>query len=67
MNEIVAKTNRINEMTGFIEAMSIPKLMIRVEALENKATTTDCFKRRDSSTGFVVRMEEHIENLDNVQ
>jgi len=65
MNEIVAKADRIDEMTGQIEAILVRKLMVRVEALENKVMTTDCFEHGDSSLGSVTQMEECIKNLDN--
>ena len=67
MNEIIAKADRINEMTSHLEEMFVCELMIRVEALEDKATTTGSFKHRDSSTAFAARMEESIEGLNNAQ
>ena len=36
MNEIVAKGDRIDEMVGHLETMSIRELMVRVKALEVK-------------------------------
>ncbi|XP_022981546.1 uncharacterized protein LOC111480631 [Cucurbita maxima] len=68
MNEIAIKADKINEMTGRLEAMSVRELMIRVETLEEKAATVGGFEYGDSSTGFVARMEERIEDLkDNQQ
>ena len=65
MNEIVAKADRIDEMAGRIEAILVHKLMVRVEALENKPITVDCFEHGDSSMGSVAQMEKCIKNLDN--
>ena len=67
MNEIAAKASRINEMASGLEAMPARELMIKVEALEDKATSVGGFKRRDSSIGSVAQMEEWVEGLDNAQ
>lgn len=47
--------------------MSIRELMVRVEVLEDKATTVGDFECGDSSMGSVVQMEERIEGLENAQ
>ena len=54
-------------MVGRLEVILFHELMATVEPLEEKATTTGGFKHRDSSTGFVARMEEHIKSLENSQ
>ena len=67
MNEIAAKADKIDKMAGRLEAMSFRKLMIRVEALENKVITPGSFECRDCSTGSVARMEERVEGLNKAQ
>ena len=67
MNEIAAKADRMDEMASCLEAMPVCKLMNMVEVLEDKATTVGGFESRDSSTGSIVRVEEHVEGLNNVQ
>ena len=67
MNEIIAKVNMIEEMVGHLEAMSVSKLMVRVKALKDKATTVGGFEREDSLLGSIARMEKHIKCLENAQ
>lgn len=67
MNEIAIKAYRLNEMTDRLEAMPTHELIIRVETLENKATTDGDFKCRDSSTGSVAQMEAQVEGLNKAQ
>ena len=67
MNEIVVKAAKIDEMASRLETMLVHELMMRVEVLEDKATTTGGFERRDSSTSSVTRMEERIKGLDKTQ
>ena len=53
MNGIAAKADIINEMAGRLEAMFVRELMIRVEALEDKATTAGGYECGDNSMCFV--------------
>lgn len=66
-NEIAAKANRIDEMVGRLETMPVHELLVKLDALEDKATISSGFEHSDSSMDFVTLMEEHIEGLDNAQ
>ena len=67
MNEMSTKADMFNEMARHLKTMSILELMIRVEALKDKATRASIFERGDCSTGSVARTEERVEGLDNAQ
>ena len=67
MNKISTKVDKIDKMAGRLEAMSVHELMVRDEALEDKATTVVGFEREDSSLGSIAQMKECIKGLDSAQ
>lgn len=53
MNEIATKADKIDEIVGYLEAMSIRELMLRVESIEEKAITVGGFEHEDNLTSYI--------------
>ena len=65
MSEIDVKVNRIDELADRLETMPVCELMVRIEALEDKAITSGGFENGDSSTSTIVLVKKCIEGFDN--
>ncbi|KAA0062679.1 senescence-specific cysteine protease sag39 [Cucumis melo var. makuwa] len=67
LEEISEKTDRVNAVANRVEGLPIQELFARVDTLEVTVGRTGNYEYGDSSLGFVVHMEDRVNELDSFQ